>query len=51
MYARKTAFKTSSDNVYTAKKVFSDEVLPLARKIPGFSRGPWRWPIGAPATL
>ena len=36
MYARKTAFKTSADNVDTAAKVFSDEVLPLARNIPGF---------------
>jgi len=36
MYARKTAFKTSPDNVDTATKVFTDEVLPLARTIPGF---------------
>lgn len=36
MYARKTAFKTSADNVDTAAKVFTDEVLPLARNIPGF---------------
>lgn len=36
MYARKTAFKTSTDNVDTGAKVFTDEVLPLARTIPGF---------------
>lgn len=36
MYARKTAFKTSADNVDTAAKVFTDEVLPFARNIPGF---------------
>jgi heme-degrading monooxygenase HmoA len=36
MYARKTAFKTSADNVERATKVFTDEVLPLARNIPGF---------------
>jgi heme-degrading monooxygenase HmoA len=36
MYARKTAFRTSADNVETAGTVFTDEVLPLARNIPGF---------------
>jgi heme-degrading monooxygenase HmoA len=36
MYARKTAIKTSADNVDTAAKVFTDEVLPAARNIPGF---------------
>jgi heme-degrading monooxygenase HmoA len=36
MYARKTGFKTSADNVDTATKVFTDDVLPPARNIPGF---------------
>lgn len=36
MYARKTALKTSTDNVDTAMNVYSDEVLPRARDIPGF---------------
>jgi heme-degrading monooxygenase HmoA len=36
MYARKTALKTSTDNVDAAMNVYSDEVLPLARNIPGF---------------
>lgn len=36
MHARKTAFTTSADNVDTANKVFTEEVLPMARNIPGF---------------
>jgi heme-degrading monooxygenase HmoA len=39
MHARKTAFKTSPQNVDTAAKVYVEEVLPIARSISGFKGG------------
>lgn len=36
MYVRQTAFTTSTDNVDTANSVFTEEILPVARAIPGF---------------
>jgi heme-degrading monooxygenase HmoA len=39
MHARKTAFKTSPENIDVATKVYLEEVLPIARTIAGFKGG------------
>ena len=41
MHARVTISQTSPDNVDLAEKVIKEQVIPAAKKVPGFTAGYW----------